>query len=123
MSGSAALDAQSLREIDALEAFQRGARAEVVRLFFESLARDRARIAEAAARGDRVALRSAAHSIKGCALGVGARRLAEVAATIEVAARAERDDGSTLSTGALDVACDAACAALRDWLAEARTAD
>lgn len=119
MSQAAVLDPQSLGEIDALDRFQPGARAEVVELFFASLERDCARVSDAISREDAATLRAALHSIKGCALGIGAVRLAQRAANLEGLVR----DGGVATVApqipSLRQVCDEAGHALRLWMSEA----
>jgi len=64
------------------------ARRDLVLKFAETASGSRADIESAMASGDLPALAAAAHRLKGGALAVGARAIAEVAATLESAARA-----------------------------------
>jgi HPt (histidine-containing phosphotransfer) domain-containing protein len=67
-------------------------------------------------RGDNEAAASAAHALKGGALGLGARAVADAAATIEVLGRADRD--VTEPVRELHAAWPVTVTALRERVAE-----
>lgn len=78
------LDPAPLRSLRALEAVGGpGLADEVVGAFLESVPQSLAALREAAARGDSASLERVAHSLRGSCGIVGARRMAERAATIE----------------------------------------
>lgn len=82
------LDPALLQQIDQLEQFRPGSRAELVQLFLESSQQDLARCEAAHRGGDAEALRRAAHSIKGSSAGIGATSLSRDAAALETLAAA-----------------------------------
>jgi HPt (histidine-containing phosphotransfer) domain-containing protein len=115
VSEAARLDPARLAEIDELERFQRGARAEVARLFVESIELDLTRVGDALAARDAESLRQRLHSIKGCAAGIGAAHLAAISAQLEMRARASDVNGVAQQLDALRSAAATAVDAVREW--------
>jgi HPt (histidine-containing phosphotransfer) domain-containing protein len=122
VSEAARLDPARLAEIDELERFQRGARAEVVRLFIDSLGRDLSRAGDALAAADAELLRQTLHSIKGCAAGIGAEHLAAIASQLETRARSGDVTGVAQQMGAFRSAAAASIESVHDWLRAGATA-
>ena len=116
MSEAARLDPARLAEIDELEQFQRGARAEVARLFVESIELDLTGVGDALAAKDAESLRQRLHSIEGCAAGIGAAHLAAISAQLETRARDSDVTGVAQQLDVLRSAAAAAVEAVREWL-------
>ena len=116
MKEAARLDPARLAEIDELEQFQRGARAEVARLFVESIELDLTRVGEALAARDAESLRQRLHSIKGCAAGIGAVHLVAISAQLEARARDGNVSDVAQQFDTLRSAAAAAVEAVREWL-------
>lgn len=95
------LDASLLQQIDQLEQFRPGGRAELVAMYLESSARDLERCAAALSGHDADALRRAAHSLKGSSAGIGAMGLSRDAGQLELLAAATDLHGAAAALAGL----------------------
>ena len=98
--------------LDELRAIDEDLLREVVGIFVSDVPQQIAVVRAALASGDARAVERSAHRLKGIALGVGARALADVAETLELAGRARDLARETPGAPALDAAFEDARAAL-----------
>jgi HPt (histidine-containing phosphotransfer) domain-containing protein len=109
------LDGAMRAQIDQLEQFRAGSRAELIALFRASVERDLARCIAALEQGQAEQLRAAAHSIKGSSAGLGARGLSQLAARIEQHASSGALDGIEALLEEAAAAYARVGSALRAW--------
>ncbi|MDE1170741.1 MAG: Hpt domain-containing protein [Verrucomicrobium sp.] len=108
---------------DRAEALERcrgkeGLLAKLIRIYLEDAAQQGAVLDAACAAGDVTALERAAHRLKGSALNLSLKRVAEAAARLEDEARTERTAEAAALWPALRAALEEAAAALRPFLSQ-----
>jgi HPt (histidine-containing phosphotransfer) domain-containing protein len=112
MDMTAIIDRSVLDEIRALGGPGDDLLSEVIGVFLAEGPGQVRSVTEALAARDAAAIQRAAHRLKGSALGVGARQLADLAGAVEVAARAVDVERAISAGTGLDAAFESARVAL-----------